>query len=49
MTDDDKHKLHPATAAERLVQHLDRSGYVLMKRAAAVALSTSGHKHPNGG
>jgi hypothetical protein len=33
--------------AERLVQHLDRSGYVLMKRPAASAPSTSGHRHPN--
>ncbi len=35
--------------AERLVQHLERSGYVLMKRPAAVAPSTSGHKHPHRG
>ena len=35
--------------AERLVQHLGRSGYVLMKRPAAVAPSTSRHKHPHGG
>ncbi len=35
--------------AERLVQHLDRSGYVLMKRPAAAAPSTSRHKHPHGG
>ena len=34
--------------AERLVQHLERSGYVLMKRPAATAPSTSGHPHPNG-
>ena len=34
--------------AERLVQHLERSGYVLMKRPAASAPSTSGHQHPNG-
>ena len=27
--------------AERLVEHLQRSGYVLMKRPDAVALSTS--------
>ena len=33
--------------AERLVQHLERSGYVLMKRPAAIAPSTSGHRHPN--
>jgi hypothetical protein len=33
--------------AERLVQHLERSGYVLMKRSAATAPSTSGHRHPN--
>ena len=35
--------------AERLVQHLDRSGYVLMKRPAAAAPSTSRHKHPHRG
>ncbi len=35
--------------AERLVQHLERSGYVLMKRPAAAAPSTSRHKHPQGG
>lgn len=33
--------------AERLVQHLERSGYVLMKRPVASAPSTSGHRHPN--
>jgi len=33
--------------AERLVRHLERSGYVLMKRPNAVAPSTSGHRHPN--
>lgn len=33
--------------AERLVQHLERSGYVLMKRPGATALSTSRHRHPN--
>jgi hypothetical protein len=33
--------------AERLVQHLQKSGYVLMKRPDATAPSTSGHRHPN--
>ena len=33
--------------AERLVLHLLRSGYVLMKRPDANAPSTSGHRHPN--
>jgi len=33
--------------AERLVRHLERSGYVLMRRPNAVAPSTSGHRHPN--
>ena len=33
--------------AERLVLHLLRSGYVLMKRPDATAPSTSGHRHPN--
>ncbi len=33
--------------AERLVQHLERSGYVLMKRPDATAPSTSTHRHPH--
>ena len=33
--------------AERLVRHLERSGFVLMKKPAATAPSTSGHRHPN--
>ena len=33
--------------AERLVLHLQKSGYVLMKRPDAAAPSTSGHGHPN--
>ena len=33
--------------AERLVQHLERSGFVLMKRPPAAPPSTSGHSHPN--
>ncbi len=33
--------------AERLVEHLERSGYVLMKRPDAAAPSTSRHRHPN--
>ena len=33
--------------AEPLVQHLERSGYVLMKRPERTAPSTSGHSHPN--
>jgi len=33
--------------AERLVRHLQLSGYVLMKRPDAAAPSTSGHKHPH--
>ena len=32
--------------AERLVQHLERSGYVLMKHAEAVAPSPGAHGHP---
>ncbi len=32
--------------AERLVQHLERSGFVLMKRPPSTAPSTSGHSHP---
>ena len=33
--------------AERLVQHLEKSGYVLMRRPDAAARSTSSHRHPN--
>jgi hypothetical protein len=34
--------------AERLVAHLELSGFVLMKRPkGAVAPSTSSHRHPN--
>jgi hypothetical protein len=33
--------------AERLVQHLERSGFVLMKRPNGAAPSTSGHGHPH--
>jgi len=33
--------------AERLVRHLERSGYVLMRRPTTPAPSTSGHRHPN--
>ena len=35
--------------AERLVQHLQASGYVLMRRPDAVPPSTSRHRHPNAG
>ncbi len=47
-----KRRVHTAAdvmarvTAERLVQHLERSGYVLMRSAKAVP-STSGHRHPN--
>lgn len=34
-------------AAEHLVQHLQRSGYVVMKKRPAEAPSTSSHKHPH--
>lgn len=34
-------------ASEHLMKHLQRSGYVVMKRRAAEAPSTSGHKHPH--
>ena len=33
--------------AERLVQHLELCGFVLMKRPGATAPSTSMHRHPN--
>jgi hypothetical protein len=50
-----KRRLHTAddamarVTAERLVAHLERSGYVLMRRPAAAVPSTSGHKHPHRG
>ena len=40
------HDVMARVTAERLVRHLRQSGYMLMKRSAAEALSTSGHKHP---
>ena len=33
--------------AERLIRHLERSGFVLMKKPSATPPSTSGHRHPN--
>ncbi|WP_158747677.1 hypothetical protein [Acidisphaera sp. L21] len=33
--------------AERLIAHLERSGFVLMKRPGRGAPTTSGHRHPN--
>ncbi len=33
--------------AERLLAHLERSGYVILKKPGATAPSTSGHRHPN--
>ncbi len=48
-----KRRVHTAVGvmarvtAERLVQHLERSGYVLMKHPAKAVPSTSGHRHPN--
>ena len=33
--------------AERLVRHLEQSGYVLMRRPDKAAPSTSGHRHPD--
>ncbi len=50
-----KRRVHTAddvmarVTAERLVAHLERSGYVLMRRPAAAVPSTSGHKHPHRG
>ncbi len=35
--------------ADRLVTHLERSGFVVMKRPAASALSASGHGRGGGG
>ena len=34
-------------AAQRLVDHLERSGFVIHKRSAAAAPTTSTHRHPN--
>ena len=34
-------------AAERLAEHLERSGFVIMRRPPAVAPTTSTHRHPN--
>ena len=33
--------------AERLLRHLEQSGFVVLKRPATPAPSTSGHKHPH--
>jgi len=50
-----KRRVHTAddvmarVTAERLVAHLERSGFVLMRRTAGAAPSTSGHKHPHRG
>ena len=33
--------------AERLVRHLERSGFILMRKPSVNAPSTSGHRHPN--
>lgn len=50
-----RQRVHSATdimarvTVERLRETLERSGMVVMKRADAVAPSTSGHKHPRKG
>jgi hypothetical protein len=36
-------------AAERLVRHLERSGFVVMKRGPQPNHSTSSHPHPHRG
>ena len=36
-------------AAERLVRHLERSGFVVMKKAAMGDHSASAHPHPHRG
>jgi hypothetical protein len=49
---DGRHRVHHADeamariTAERLVRHLERSGYVLMRRPDTAALSTSRHHRP---
>lgn len=43
----DADELMATLVAERLVMHLARCGFVLMKRADAVAHDTSGHHHPH--
>ena len=48
-----KRRVHTAddvmarVTAERLVQHLQQSGFVLLRRAPVPDPSTSGHRHPN--
>ena len=50
-----KRRVHTAddvmarVTAERLVQHLQRCGYVVMRKPGPNAPSTSGHKHPHEG
>lgn len=50
---DGRRRVHTAddvmahVTAERLVRHLQLSGFVLMRLAAVEAPSTSGHKHPH--
>ena len=50
-----KRRVHTAddvmarVTAERLVTHLERSGFVLMRRRTGAVPSTSGHKHPHRG
>ena len=34
-------------ASEHLLDHLERSGFVVMKRPGGAAPSTSQHRHPN--
>lgn len=43
----DADELMATLVAERLVAHLARCGFVLMKRADAVPHDTSGHHHPH--
>ncbi|GBQ85990.1 hypothetical protein [Asaia krungthepensis] len=43
----DADELMATLVAERLVAHLARCGFVLMKRADTVAHDTSGHRHPH--
>ena len=33
--------------AERVLEHLRKSGFVVLKRPDTIAPSTSGHRHPN--
>ncbi len=45
----DGDRLAAEIAAARLVRHLERSGFVVMKRPPAIAHTASDHPHPHRG